>query len=520
MKKLVACFLLLISFAVAQDQQRPTGGPQSQPPGQSQSPAPTPTSSSSKQSPKADADVQALFTDPDAKEVAVFKCAAFQNPKAVGTTSASYDAGCPLEEIYGSTVLRSQRGQSNIVPSQRLADVLAKYVNQPLKTGQNKPTQLSTALLQLLQYAYNDEAIFPENVSYAIIHLVDRQGAVGEAANAKDSGAKTTIPAQKGARSASKAGKPTAGNSKAAPSADKPDPTSQPNANSTNSQPIDRWILAHRTRNIIELSEDTRIFGVKSLAVIFVHVNATINADSDPETQFGDVAYRVIAKAKLPQNISDLLGLLQVAVGLFNATAQETRVSYIGFGLITTVPTPSDVTIFGVESNAGTGPNRRGLQLVGQSRKYDNEGKYWWDISLGVPVNKLSLVTFSQDNQTFTPKTINKQSVYGMVNIFLHPVDLKHVEYIPHPVVGLGLTGRPGENFMFGGAWGIPQLQGFFGRAYAARTVPNNGGEQHYKHDWTYGINLPILSAIKQLTAQKSKSDSTSSTKQSKNSTK
>jgi hypothetical protein len=232
----------------------------------------------------------------------------------------------------------------------------------------------------------------------------------------------------------------------------------------------------------------------------------------------------MIAKAKLPQNIADLLGILQVAVGLFQSKPVETEVAYMGFGNITQLPVPSDVTYFGVESvpdtKAGAKPGATTLQLIGQSKQYNNEGKYWWDASIGVPVNKLSLVEYSQDANTFTPKAINKQSVYGMVDLFFHRVDLKHVEYIPHAVVGIGLTGRPGDNFMVGLAWGIPQLQLFAGQAFADNNTMEGGTiKQRYVNKWVYGINVPVASAIKQLAAKKSANTNSSTTTSSANAT-
>jgi hypothetical protein len=271
----------------------------------------------------------------------------------------------------------------------------------------------------------------------------------------------------------------------------------------TNSQPVDRWLLAKRNGKNVEISEDNRIWGKSAISVVFVHVNATIAADLAPEDQFGNVSYRTVAKAKLPRNISDLLGLLQVGVSLFNDKKAQTRVSYMGFGQLTNIPVPSDLTVFGVEP-APSDPKHEGLHLIGQAGQYNDEGKYWWDVSVGVPVNKLSLVDYSQDNQTFVPKTINKQSVYGMANLFLHHVDLDHPGWVPRVVAGIGLTGRPGENVMAGLAWGFPQIQGFFASAWVNQTIPNGGGTQRYQQRWTYGINVPVLSAIKQLSNKKS----------------
>src|ERR1039458_1487494 len=89
----------------------------------------------------------------------VAACCHIQTPSSPAPSSPA-----PLPKSAGSS------------PSTRLADVFAKYSSQPLKTGTNGDTQLAAGLKQVLKYAYNGESIFPDGNSYAIIHLVDRQG--------------------------------------------------------------------------------------------------------------------------------------------------------------------------------------------------------------------------------------------------------------------------------------------------------------------------------------------------------
>ena len=467
------------------------------------------TTSSSKSNASTTSDSDTLLTSPDAREVAVFKCAAFQTPIPPGTNAATYSSGCPLEQELGvegprtPAPLPKSAGSS---PSTRLADVFAKYSSQPLKTGTNGDTQLAAGLKQVLKYAYNGESIFPDGNSYAIIHLVDRQGVANGVKAVQAQAEQAMQNAQKGTANTTLAKKATASGkatvSKKGTNVDRPDLA--PTGDKSKGQPAGRWILAHRDKITgMTLSEDKRIFGAKSMSVIFIHVNANINSADDPIDTFGDVSYRAIAKSKMAQNVSDLLGLVQVAIGVLSASPVETKVAYMGFGLMTQVPVPSDVTAFGVESQTADTPDSpQKWVLVGQSAVYDNEGKYWWDASIAVPVNKLSLVDYSQANNTFTPKTINKQSVYGVIDLFFPKVDLKHVQYIPHPIFGIGFTGRPGENFMYGLSAGIPKLQFFIGEAYADHTTQT--GQQHYHHALTFGINLPVVSAIKQLANKKS----------------
>ena len=137
-----------------------------------------------------------------------------------------------------------------------------------------------------------------------------------------------------------------------------------------------------------------------------------------------------------------------------------------------------------------------------------------WDVSLGVPVNKLSLLDFSENGNTVTPKQLNKQSVYALFNIYPIPVDLKAGNlrwFLPRAIGGIGLTGRPGENFMVGGAFGLPQIQVFVGSAFANHRIPISGTtpaspldvKQRYASRLTYGLNVPVLSALEKLKNKK-----------------
>jgi hypothetical protein len=60
-----------------------------------------------------------------------------------------------------------------------------------------------------------------------------------------------------------------------------------------------------------------------------------------------------------------------------------------------------------------------------------------------------------------------------------------------------------------GGAWGLPQLQCFVGSGFAAHREPKPGTDstsgmdftQKYSSRLTYGINIPVLSALKKMSS-------------------
>ena len=111
---------------------------------------------------------------------------------------------------------------------------------------------------------------------------------------------------------------------------------------------------------------------------------------------------------------------------------------------------------------------------------------------------------------------VNKQSIYGVVNVYPVPVDLKEGTMrwvMPRVIAGLGFTGRPGENVLVGLAWGIPEFQVFAGRSFTAHRVPEEGKDpsnganlkQEYDKAWSFGINVPVVSALKKVTAKAEK---------------
>lgn len=274
----------------------------------------------------------------------------------------------------------------------------------------------------------------------------------------------------------------------------------------------DRWVLATSKKNNkeISISESLRVMGVKRMGLVFIHLDAPVSVKPEAADRktvlaaYDDVSYRAIVEPKLPINIQNLLALLKLSAGVSMAEGTTAQVKLVGAGVIDSIPVPSDVTVFGVRSTART--------LIGQTQKYDNEGKYFWDASVAVPVNKLSLLDYTDEAGTFTPKQINKQSVYGLINLYPDLVDLKAGNrrwLLPRVVGGIGLTGRPGESFMFGGAWGVKQLQFFVGSAFANHRVLNAGSDpklgtsytQRYTSHLTFGINVPVLSAIKKVSS-------------------
>jgi len=380
--------------------------------------------------------------DPEAELKALLNSPEARSVAAFRCSSA--DTACPLTDAAAATF------------GERFEDTLL--------TGAGTSTPLIGTLQKLLESDHSSGAVWPSTVPYAIVHLL-KFNDTGESHRA-------------------------------------------------------RWLLFRRHKGVITVSSGTRIMGAKRLAVIFIHLGVEVQLerfDSDtnekravapPEAAsdfYAGVEYRAIAKPKLPVNVQRLIGLLKVATKTQAAAAIRTRkMAMLGFGVYEGVPVPSDVTVFG--ARLGAVPLGFGKPIT-----YDNEGKYMWDVSVAVPVNKITLLEYEDEEDTFHPKSINKQSIFGTINLYPFPVDLKEGTLrwiVPRAVVGIGMTGRPGENFLLAGAFGFKEIQVFVGSTFANQRVLKPGADpadganytQRYASRLTYGINVPVLSVLKQLT--------------------
>jgi len=241
---------------------------------------------------------------------------------------------------------------------------------------------------------------------------------------------------------------------------------------------------------------DLRLYGRKNVAVLFVHTN--VAADS-AEAVSSQTAYYGLAKKKLPTPLENLQGLLQISAVLQAATVLKPPVSLLGYGFFHDMPVPSNINVLGARKFGEAKLERLGAKL-----ELLNEGLYFLDFTLGVPLTKLSATEFSAPGQNLQPKTINRQSAYGMASIYFLPVDLSagtRRYWMPRAVFGVGITGKLGHNYMVGGAMGPPFLQFFVGSEFARKDMLQSNGmvQEQFRSRTVFGLNIPIKSALEKL---------------------
>ncbi|HEX8355375.1 MAG TPA: Ig domain-containing protein, partial [Pyrinomonadaceae bacterium] len=216
------------------------------------------------------------------------------------------------------------------------------------------------------------------------------------------------------------------------------------------------------------VQEGTRIYGHRRVAVLLVHLTAR---------ESWDIKYTVDVKKKIPANIQNAIDLAGIIMS--NPAAGEDKrqalPSYWGGRMLLLKDIPADIA---VKSDIVFLPSAGIMALAGEARPgaavekdqqtqqqkayekvYDNEGRYHWDVSVGLPVKGFKEVKYDAENGQVTAREVNRQNAYGFLNLFFNPrgVDTKGEEFIktPHLVLGVPISGKPLDSPMVGLGMGV-----------------------------------------------------------------
>ena len=165
-----------------------------------------------------------------------------------------------------------------------------------------------------------------------------------------------------------------------------------------------------------------------------------------------------------------------------------------------------------------------------------NEGLYWWDVSIGIPFKGISQLQFnSTSTGQVTPKTVSKSSAYGFLVLAPWKEDIVSPPSlgIPHVLIGVPLSGKVfnspfvglGETFNLSKLPGIgtklSKIVPFGIRFYAGLVEnkqfgpPPSSGNSATPYRWIghlqYGIEFSVRDIANKLSAAKSSKSSTSS---------
>lgn len=182
---------------------------------------------------------------------------------------------------------------------------------------------------------------------------------------------------------------------------------------------------------------DTRIFGSRRVSVLMLHLQT-------PRTW--DVKYKVNINRRVPQPIQNALrlaGFLGGARGDEDCVQPPTR-NIWGGRMMLVRHTASDVVVKLNTVTAGDNGDQVS-QSKEHSKTYLNEGRYHWDVSIGMPVKGIKELEFSAENGVVTAKEKERQNAYGFLNLYPWAVDLHGKSYLTklHAVLGVPISGKP-----------------------------------------------------------------------------
>lgn len=241
-------------------------------------------------------------------------------------------------------------------------------------------------------------------------------------------------------------------------------------------------------------------------------------------------AYNALVKKKLPANLQDALGLLQLAGFAAQGKLPGPTYAY-GFGKLDEIAVPSDITVAGYIPDTN---DRTQLHPIGTTVTLDNEGLYWWDVSVGYPVTKVKDLQYTQTGNTIQASQVDKSTMLAMANLYLWPVDIKNSGSSFHPsiIAGVGLQGKVRERLVAGIATNLPPIPGwkFTKSGWYQLLQPYAGVEflttsrpvadqasgaptmtLRTVRKLAFGLEIPVKSTIQRLAAGKQSQTSTSS---------
>jgi len=279
----------------------------------------------------------------------------------------------------------------------------------------------------------------------------------------------------------------------------------------------ERWTLYKFDGNAWKkqsAQQGTRIYGQRRVHVLAIHLRARDTWDID---------YTVSVKKKTPTNVANALDLLsiitsgKVAKAVGDAKPEEQ--DRWGGGLMCINALPSDIEVQAevvVRAVDGTALQ----QPKTYNKTYDNEGKYWWDVSFGVPFKEVKEVQFNSDGGTVTAKEVTRQNAYGFLNIFFQKQDLTGDSFLntPHLVLGVPISKKPLDRPVVGLGYGIRKFSVkfdfyagvVFNRVREPRTLntgdPATQGQLEADFQtkrvrkFIFGVNLPLRQVKEALT--------------------
>ncbi len=113
----------------------------------------------------------------------------------------------------------------------------------------------------------------------------------------------------------------------------------------------------------------------------------------------------------------------------------------------------------GAQDNSAQNPknNQSSNPLASGALSIPDEGLYWWDVSVALPVTSFNQLKFDSVNNTLVVKNTNDIKPYALFDTYLGKADLSLQNAISKPffAAGLPMAGKPLQKSFFGGGFSI-----------------------------------------------------------------
>lgn len=248
-----------------------------------------------------------------------------------------------------------------------------------------------------------------------------------------------------------------------------------------------------------DFSGNNRIYGVNKLIILFVHLNISNPNGSRSCPIPYSATYEIDIQKRTPTNQSHLAQLAQLAVPAGASGAQIERAppcpigSYsiwggdafaIGYSTSTISFSSSITDPNGADQPTNLAPK---YQIISEARSY-------WDISVAVPIKKISAVQYNTSGSTVVPSQVNRQNSFAVVDFYLPPRDLVGTNYslIPHPLVGVSMAQQPLHSILAALGSGTNFGEIFAGIDFLKQQSRLKPSRYITKGQFSVGINIPI----------------------------
>lgn len=305
------------------------------------------------------------------------------------------------------------------------------------------------------------------------------------------------------------------------------------------------WYVYHRgTWSTEDFSSRNRLYGAKTIYLLYVELNVPASASIRP-------IYTLNYVEKTADNVNHLLSLLSLflpssATGGASKLAEAPPRILWGAGNFENIKAPSDVTVSVAfepaptrqdaslagapgesdsnPDNAGGGPNvpppaqqafnvaaanpvtqaasKSDTSAVNASPSFDNEGRYWWDVSVAVPLHKISQTTIDTSAGTISPKQVDKLAAFAALDLYPWRVDTKRqVNYlVPHFVGGVSIASQPLHKILLAAGFGPPFANFYIGAVLVKQPQVPGGSTllagptvgSSFSPQLAFGINLQV----------------------------